>query len=386
MEVAAVSGASMGALIGGLVATDRLEDYATWVSGLRRSDVLRLVDPAWSGPGAISAERVLGEMNELIGDVAIEDLPIPFTAVATDLVARREVWFQRGPLHAAIRASIAIPGVITPVLINGRLLVDGGLLNPVPIEPLAGATADLTVAVSLAGPRAAREPESPSRESTAPQRFEVWRERLRRTFASLSGGEEADGEPEEADTGRGGHSGQPDPVADGDDRWTQAEPGSTDLSPAARQHPGAPTALSHLDGPPARLRHSALSAHPSDDARDGDDRWTQAEAERRRWWRLRAREAEEAAPSAFQELPPGLRLSDVTALSFDAMQGMITRYRMAGLPPDLLVTVPVSSARTMDFHRAAELIELGAELTGQALDEAGYGLSTASTDRRREGE
>ena len=85
-----------------------------------------------------------------------------------------------------------------------------------------------------------------------------------------------------------------------------------------------------------------------------------------------AREAEEATQAAFQELPAGLRIGDVTALSFDAMQGLISRYRMAGLPPDLLVTVPVSAARTLDFHRATELIELGRELTAQALDDAGY--------------
>ena len=175
MEIAEVSGTSMGALIGGLAAHGTLDEYEEWALGLKRSDVFRLMDPSWSGPGAISADKVLEKVNELIGEVTIEQLPIHFTAVATDLAARREVWFQSGPLHAAIRASIAIPGIITPVLINGRLLVDGGLLNPVPIEPLARAAADLTIAISLAGPRAAREPESPSTESTDPQRFEVWR-------------------------------------------------------------------------------------------------------------------------------------------------------------------------------------------------------------------
>lgn len=98
----------------------------------------------------------------------------------------------------------------------------------------------------------------------------------------------------------------------------------------------------------------------------------ESEIERRRWWRRWAREVEAAEPSAFQELPSGLRLSDVTALSFGAMQGMIARYRMAGLPPDIVVTVPVSAARTLDFHRASELIALGTKLTAQALDDAGY--------------
>jgi len=335
MQVVAVSGTSMGALIGGLVATGRLEDFATWASGLRRSDVLKLVDPTWSGPGVMSAERVFGEIGDLLGDVAIEDLPIPYTAVATDLAARREVWFQRGPLHAAIRASIAIPGVFTPVLINGRLLADGGLLNPVPLDPLAGAAADLTIAISLSGPRAVQDHEAPSTESTAPQRFDVWRERLGRTFASLSGSNEVN----ETDADAGGSA----PADDGQQTTAGPEQGSDQT----------------------------------------DNQWTQTDAEHRRWWQRRVREAEEAAPSAFQELPPGLRVSDVTALSFDAMQGMISRYRMAGLPPDLLVTVPVSAARTMDFHRAVELIELGAELTGHALDEAGY---TVPADPAEKGE
>ena len=308
MEIAEVSGTSMGALIGGLAAHGTLDEYEEWALGLKRSDVFRLMDPSWSGPGAISADKVLEKVNELIGEVTIEQLPIHFTAVATDLAARREVWFQSGPLHAAIRASIAIPGIITPVLINGRLLVDGGLLNRVPIEPLARAAADLTIAISLAGPRAAREPESPSTESTDPQRFEVWRDRVRRTFSSISGN-----------------------LDDADSESTGDEAG---------------------DRPSENLEES--------------------EIERRRWWRRWAREVEAAEPSAFQELPSGLRLSDVTALSFGAMQGMIARYRMAGLPPDIVVTVPVSAARTLDFHRASELIALGTKLTAQALDDAGY--------------
>ncbi|HAP77621.1 MAG TPA: esterase, partial [Acidimicrobiaceae bacterium] len=128
---------------------------------------LRLLDPSLSSPGAIKAEKVFAKVRELLGGVLIEDLPIPFTAVASDLFAGREVWFQSGPADVAIRASIAIPSVITPVMHNGRLLADGGLLNPVPIAPLAAASADATVAVSLGGDRKGLSGAGPAHESGA---------------------------------------------------------------------------------------------------------------------------------------------------------------------------------------------------------------------------
>ena len=120
-----------------------------------------------------------------------------------------------------------------------------------------------------------------------------------------------------------------------------------------------------------RLRRTVASVTGGDDDVEVIED-VEKDERRRRSRRSKAREAEEATQAAFQELPAGLRLSDVTALSFDAMQGLISRYRMAGLPPDVLVTVPVSAARTLDFHRATELIDLGRELTAQALDDAGY--------------
>ena len=111
----------------------------------------RRLDFTLTGAGLVKAEKVFGEMNPLIGDVRIEDLPIPYTAVAADITVQREVWFQRGPLASAIRASIAIPSVITPVTMGGHILVDGGLCNPVPVEPTLSVSSDVTIAVSLAG-------------------------------------------------------------------------------------------------------------------------------------------------------------------------------------------------------------------------------------------
>lgn len=100
--------------------------------------------------GAMRASKVMGKLEALVGDVLIENLPIPVTTVATDLVRQREVWFQNGPLLQAIRASIAVPGVITPVHLGEQVLVDGGLLNPLPIMPVVAAhQADFVVAVNV---------------------------------------------------------------------------------------------------------------------------------------------------------------------------------------------------------------------------------------------
>lgn len=179
--VVAIAGTSMGALVGGLEAAGRLDDYTDWVTGLSQREVLRLLDPALRAPGLIRAERVMGRVDEILGPVRIEELGIPFTAVATDITSRKEVWFQRGPLLRAIRASIAIPSAITPVMINGRLLADGGLVNPVPMEPLLGTPAELTVAVTLSG----RTPREHPLVQTADELEPDWRDRFRAAAAGV---------------------------------------------------------------------------------------------------------------------------------------------------------------------------------------------------------
>lgn len=149
-EIIAVSGCSMGALIGGIYAAGKLPEYRDWVCQLDYLDVLKLVDVTWSPMGAMRASKVMNKLEALVGDILIEDLSIPVTTVATDLVRQREVWFQNGPLLQAIRASIAVPGVITPVHLGEQVLVDGGLLNPLPIMPVVAAhQADFVVAVNV---------------------------------------------------------------------------------------------------------------------------------------------------------------------------------------------------------------------------------------------
>ena len=152
--IRALAGCSMGALVGGIYATSKLDVYAQWVSGLERAHVVRLLDPVFDR-GLFKGERLMSALRELIGDCAIEELPVPFTAVATDLASGDEVWLRHGRLFDAIRASIATPLIFTPFQDGERTLVDGALVNPIPIAPMLEAHTDLTIAVDLCGPAGA---------------------------------------------------------------------------------------------------------------------------------------------------------------------------------------------------------------------------------------
>jgi NTE family protein len=280
-EVVAVAGSSMGALVGGLHAAGKLAAYTDWVTTLNQRDVLRLLDVSLNGAGVMRLERVLARMTDYLDGVMIEDLPIPYTAVATDLGARREVWFTSGPLETAIRASIAIPAMITPIMVNGRLLVDGGVLNPVPMEPVMGVDADFTMAINLSGEKNHHVGSSPMRESAAQRPPHEWLDRFRRSAAGV---------------------------------W---------------ENDFITSILSRFS------RSDEATDHP-----------------------------------LYDPPPAGLSIADVTWMSLDAMESLITRYRLAALPPDVLVTVAGDSIKTMDFHRAAEQVELGRALTEAALDDA----------------
>jgi len=154
--IRSISGTSIGALVGGIYATGKLEIYAEWVLALERMHVLRLLDPAIGRSGLFKGEKIIGVLRDLIGDCDIEALPISFTAVATDLDARHEVWLRSGKLFDAIRASIATPLVFTPVRCGDRTLLDGALVNPVPVAPTLDDGTDLTIAVDLSGPAESR--------------------------------------------------------------------------------------------------------------------------------------------------------------------------------------------------------------------------------------
>ncbi len=188
-EIVGVAGTSMGALVGGLHAAGRLDAYAEWVSSLTQRNVLRLLDPSLRAPGLIRGGRVMAHVSDLLDGALIEELPVPFTAVATDLLARKEVWFQRGPVEVALRASIALPSFITPVMLNGRLLADGGMMNPIPIAPLSALQSDVTVAVTLAGDPDDQSGRAPVHASAEPRPTGEWLERLRRNAGQILGSE-----------------------------------------------------------------------------------------------------------------------------------------------------------------------------------------------------
>ncbi len=151
--ITSVSGSSMGALIGGMYAMGRLKEFSDWVCTLNRRDVFNLMDFTLSNNGVLKCDKVLKEMERNIKDVRIEDLKIPFVAMATDIVNNKEIAFTSGSLYKAIRASIAIPALITSVDEDDRILVDGGVLNPLPISQVKRTEGDILVVVNLYGAR-----------------------------------------------------------------------------------------------------------------------------------------------------------------------------------------------------------------------------------------
>lgn len=144
-----VVGCSMGAVVGGIYSAGYLKEYKHWLVGLSRLDVFRLLDFTFSSQGFVKGERVFKEIEKLIGDHQIENLKIPFTALAADVIKKREVHYTSGSLFKALRASIAIPTVFTPVIEGRSQLVDGGVLNPLPINVVHPEPGDIIVAVNL---------------------------------------------------------------------------------------------------------------------------------------------------------------------------------------------------------------------------------------------
>ncbi|QTI70735.1 patatin-like phospholipase family protein [Gordonia polyisoprenivorans] len=298
-----IAGSSMGALVGGLHCAGGLAEYVDWISGLNQLDVMRLLDVSLTKPGGvIGAERIVARVQDILGDVAIEDLPIPFTAVATDLDAGRSVWFQRGRLVDAIRASIAIPGVIAPHLLDGRLLADGGILDPLPVAPTSAVASDVTIGVVLDGEggsaaRAARETKAKGviRRNVDP----ILSSEFVRSVRDRIGLDPHTDAPDSADT---------------------SPAGTEDIGPAG-EDPGGDS----MTGEPK-----------SGEPKSGE--------------------------------PKSMGRIEVLSRSLDIMSIALTRHQIAGYPPDILIEIPRKSVRTMDFHKASEMIELGRSKTAEALD------------------
>lgn len=320
-EIIAISGCSMGALVGGMYAAGKLQQYKDWVTGLGQFDVLRLLDVTFSAVGAIRGEKIFSIVSDILGDTRIEDLPIAFTSVATDLLGHKEIWFQEGPLDQAIRASVAIPGVVTPLVLNGRVLVDGATLNPLPIIPTISAHADLIVAVNLAGEedRSQRLLDaaftSLDDDGDGEEGMDAMREKASRwfdwgTLKGLAGGK-VDGEPAEDKISR---------EVQKQNAKKQREQVGEDVAKSPK--PPEPTSTSKA----------------------------QDEGQTINWEKL------------------GIGKFEVMNLAIETMQSVLVQYKMAGYPPDLLVNIPKNVCRSYDFHKAPELIQLGRERMAAALD------------------
>jgi NTE family protein len=302
-EIVGIAGSSMGAVVGGVQAAGRLDELAEWAKSLTQRTILRLLDPSITAAGVLRAEKILDAVRDILGPVTIEELPIPYTAVATDLLTGKSVWFQRGPIDAAIRASIAIPGVIAPHEIDGRLLADGGILDPLPMAPIAAVNADLTIAVSLNGnePGATRDAE--------PGITAEWLNRMVRSTTALFDVNAAkallDRPTARAVLSRFGAT------IPESDSWSADEQAAVEQPPAERRE------LDGLDDPP--------------------------------------------------EIPK-LGSFDVMNRTIDIAQSALARHTLAAYPPDLLIEVPRTTCRGLEFHRAADVIAAGRTLAMRALD------------------
>lgn len=151
-DIVEVAGCSMGAVIGGLYAAGKLKEYKEWLLNLKRSDVFRQMDFTLAKHGFVKGEKIFSTITDFIGPQKIENLKIPFTAVATDLLSGEEVSFKEGDLYQAMRASVSIPGIFTPVVHQDepqRLLVDGGVINPLPLNHVEPSEDHIVVAVDI---------------------------------------------------------------------------------------------------------------------------------------------------------------------------------------------------------------------------------------------
>ena len=276
-----VCGASIGALVGAAYAAGELERFATWVERLGVRQVLGFMDFQLTG-GMLKGDKLIDFWRRNFADFNIEDAPLPFAAVATDLHSGSEVWLRQGSIAAAVRASIALPGLFTPTLHEGRWLVDGGLVNPVPASLARAMGADIVIAVDLNA------------------------DILHRHMRPL---------------GSAGGAAAAAPVTT-PESWV------------------------------GRLQHGIKSWVPG--------------------------LGETVTPEG-QRVPA---LLDVVMASVNIMQMRITRSRMAGDPPELVIAPRLAHLGLLDFHRASDAIAAGYAATQAALPElAHYGWrATAPAD------
>ena len=150
-HITSIAGCSMGALVGGVYAAGKLNEFREWMKGIDRKKMLELTDFSLSLNHFVKGDRIIEAIMEFVPDMAIEDLPVPYCAVATDWVSGREVVFRTGSLFEAIRASISLPLFYKPVHRDGMILIDGGVTNPIPLNRVVRHKNDILVGVDVSG-------------------------------------------------------------------------------------------------------------------------------------------------------------------------------------------------------------------------------------------
>ena len=149
IEPAVIVGTSIGAVVGGCYARNQLDSFEQWSQGLTRRGILSYLDISLSGGGLIGGSRLAKRLEETLGDTLIEQLPVRFAAIATEVGTGHEIWLTRGRLVDSLRAAYALPGIFPPVWLGGRWLVDGALVNPVPVSTARVLGARMVIAVNL---------------------------------------------------------------------------------------------------------------------------------------------------------------------------------------------------------------------------------------------
>lgn len=351
--VVAVAGTSIGAVVGGAYAAGKFADLTDWIVSLTKHDVRKMYDWSLGGPGLLKGEKITKAVEEVIGNPRIENLRFPFTAVATDIIAGREVWFQRGPLMTAIRASFSIPTFFWPVRVGDRILADGGILNPLPVEPLLATDFDAVVAVDLRGP-ALRDPREILRAADAAEKREAENSLgagIARSVKSIADSDfiqRASAAVEEvvqavsfrastadADTAEEGEPGEAREPAE--DR--ELAEGREHREPAADRDANRELGA---DEPHDFTGEPSFSSYPVESH-------LQAES--------------------YEELPKSLKLLEVTDMAISVMQDQIGRFRAASMPVSVHINIPNDIVGTLDFHEGTKMIEYGREQAVKALDE-----------------
>ena len=182
-EITSIAGTSMGSMVGGVYALGKMEEFKEWGYSLDKRKVFALVDFTLSKQGLIKGDRVLKKMRDFIPDTLIEDLPLPYAAVAVDLIHKKEVVFREGSLYHAIRASIAIPSVLTPVKGEHSLLVDGGVLNNIPMNHIQRSDGDILVAVNVNADVPVYRPLIP--DNDASKKHSLYQEKIKEFYSDL---------------------------------------------------------------------------------------------------------------------------------------------------------------------------------------------------------